>query len=332
MKLASFFLLRHSLLLLAGLQSAAAAPVKWTLSNVHFDDGASASGSFTYDAATDEYSSIDIKTTSGSSITGSTYGDPLSFASASFLNTVPDDKGDHQGKSNLIFLFETPLSDSGGTRNLISSFEGPCGNTACSFIGGFSFRGVISGQVKSATMPSPDSPQPTPTNYPTPSSSPLTYPEPSFEDWRCFSGANTVEVLTESNKGKGEGKITKITDLEVGDFVRAGDGQFSRVIGFLHLDDGIEAEYLQIYIAGQYAPLELGPAHTVFFTNNNSDSYAPIPASEIQIGDILNEYEVIDIQLVERQGVYAPLTESGDIVVSGILASCWPSSFVTCLS
>ena len=43
-----------------------AVPVVWTLNGVTFDDGGTASGSFTYDAGTDTYSAISMSTTAGS--------------------------------------------------------------------------------------------------------------------------------------------------------------------------------------------------------------------------------------------------------------------------
>jgi hypothetical protein len=49
--------------------SANATPVVWYLSGVTYDDGGTASGSFTYDADTNTYSAISVSTTAGSSIT-----------------------------------------------------------------------------------------------------------------------------------------------------------------------------------------------------------------------------------------------------------------------
>ena len=51
--------------------AAQAAPVTWHLQDVVFDDGATASGSFVYDADTGNYSSIDITTTDSGSTTDS---------------------------------------------------------------------------------------------------------------------------------------------------------------------------------------------------------------------------------------------------------------------
>jgi len=126
---------------------------------------------------------------------------------------------------------------------------------------------------------------------------------------KCFSYANTVEV-----QGKG---LTLIDALKIGDYVRAGKDQFSRVYSFLHLDHDVEADYLQIHAEGLKPPLELSPEHMVFVKN------APVPASQLMVGDMLGQNKVSEIKSVKRRGAYAPVTESGDIVVSGILASSY---------
>ncbi len=50
--------------------TAVAAPVKWTLVDVTFSDGGTASGSFMYDADTNVFSAVDITTISGTLVTG----------------------------------------------------------------------------------------------------------------------------------------------------------------------------------------------------------------------------------------------------------------------
>jgi hypothetical protein len=53
--------------------SASAIPVQWTLEDVVFADGGTASGSFVFDADTSTYSRTDIVTTSGSILQGQSY-------------------------------------------------------------------------------------------------------------------------------------------------------------------------------------------------------------------------------------------------------------------
>ena len=64
--------------------------------------------------------------------------------------------------------------------------------------------------------------------------------------------------------------------------------------------------------------LEISPRHLLFIDSNSSKV---IPASDVKVGDFLSGKEVISIDPVNRVGVCAPLTQSGDIIVSGIRAS-----------
>ena len=66
-------LARNALLLAVSALSVVGAPVTYTLSGVTFGDGGTASGSFAFDPVTLAYSSINITTTSGSTLTGTTY-------------------------------------------------------------------------------------------------------------------------------------------------------------------------------------------------------------------------------------------------------------------
>lgn len=125
----------------------------------------------------------------------------------------------------------------------------------------------------------------------------------------CFSKANIVEV-----QGKG---LISMDSLQIGDFVRAGNNQYSRVYSFIHLNREVEADFLQIHAEGLNKPLEVTPEHMVFVEN------AAVPASQVKVGDMLGESKVSEIKTVNRNGVFAPVTESGSIVVSGALASSY---------
>jgi len=130
----------------------------------------------------------------------------------------------------------------------------------------------------------------------------------------CFSPVNTVEV-----KGKG---VVSMNTLKIGDLVRAGENKFTQVIGFIHHDHIVEADFLQIHAAGLKAPLEISHDHMVFVDN------APIRASHVKLGDVLSgsgseQHKVSEIKIVKRRGVYAPLTETGTLHVNGALASSY---------
>src|SRR5262245_23815689 len=72
---------------------AVAAPVKWTLQNVVFADGGTATGSYSYDAATNAFSDINVVTTENPPF-GDTHVFAMTDSSASvfaFTPTLPAD-------------------------------------------------------------------------------------------------------------------------------------------------------------------------------------------------------------------------------------------------
>jgi hypothetical protein len=132
--------------LLAFALPASATPITWTLDNVAFTDGATASGSFTIDAAAQTWSSFNISTTAGT-LTAFTYDSSnsvLDFRGAgpnSFLMMARD------GSRYINFSFLDALTDAGGSFaiNTPSSYE--CRN--CS-----PWRNM-SGAVTSTVVPEP---------------------------------------------------------------------------------------------------------------------------------------------------------------------------------
>ena len=143
---------------------AEAAPLQWTLNNVVFSDGGTASGSFTYDASLNAYSAISITTTAGAAFGGWAYGGQaidqpqtstqLIAAGANSL-TVP-------GSVLFALRFNAALTDAGGTRNLLAgtmtippqgSFEVVCAVAAA--CAAPPVRLVTSGSISAPVVPVP---------------------------------------------------------------------------------------------------------------------------------------------------------------------------------
>lgn len=292
----------------------------WYLDGVTFDDGTKATGSFDYDAGTGKFSNMKIVTTAGY-----TYLDefPPMPGNENALALVPDAVSNLSGSPMLALGFEKKLTNSGGTITLRKAgFAGKCSTKTCDD-GSFS-RYIQSGQVTTTAPPSPPAPAPT-----TPGTGPAPEPSPTPEGsspsppsggtgggGMCFSRVNDVEV-----QGKG---FISMDSLQIGDYVRAGNNKFSRVFSLIHTDRDMEAEFLQIHSGALKKPLEVTPDHMVFI-----DSSA-VRASEVKVGDTLGENKVSKITSVKRRGVFAPVTESGDIVVNGILASSYAAVLAHC--
>ena len=132
---------------------------------------------------------------------------------------------------------------------------------------------------------------------------------------QCFSDRATVQV-----KDRGE---TRMDQLHVGDEVLSADGvAYTKVYSFGHRDRHRTAEFLQIHTNSSTSPMEVTADHLLFVRN-----VGPVPAKDIQVDDELAvswqspAVRVLSIGKVQRLGMYAPFTVSGDVQVNGVPAS-----------
>lgn len=115
------------LVLMAASLSAQAAPITWTLDNVTFTDGGTATGSFTIDAAAKTWSAFDI-VTAGPALSGFNYNPTNSglyfngFGPNSFT-IMPGD-----GHRYITFSFLEALNETGNTRVILTDSSWECMN------------------------------------------------------------------------------------------------------------------------------------------------------------------------------------------------------------
>jgi hypothetical protein len=150
--------------------SSQASPIAYTLNDVVFTDGGTASGTFTYDAETFTYSDISIATTSGSLFSGNTYTNlfndyPVQFPANGWTfhaksGPEPIAFDDHAFK----LQFTNFLTNDGGTYTLdtsndFRSYEGTWVEVTGSTTGGGMplLRSIASGTVSGtlAAVPIP---------------------------------------------------------------------------------------------------------------------------------------------------------------------------------
>ncbi len=156
---ASFWTLAVFLLLPALCQTASATPVTWTLQDVTFSDGGTASGSFTIDLNRGQILNWDIETTTGTSLAAFDYTPSTANAYESsntelFFKSINPVTGPYGTSSSLLFLyFQDPLTNAGGTIDLTSQGY-QCDNCA-------PFRTVTGGDVTTdvpaSAVPEPSS-------------------------------------------------------------------------------------------------------------------------------------------------------------------------------
>ena len=147
---------------------------------------------------------------------------------------------------------------------------------------------------------------------------------------RCFSSHNFVMV---QDKG-----LVRMDQLQIGDYVLDKSShhdheKYSRVYSFSHYEKDAVGDYLQIYtnnngmgmgmdMSGMgNGPLEISKEHMLMVNGRMQK------ASNVQVGDILVSNAVAvavsRIDRVQRKGMYAPVTESGSLLVNGIHASSY---------
>lgn len=143
--------------------TASADGVLWTLNDMAFSDGATASGSFVYDAATNTLSSISITTTAGSAFGGATYTavdpsfTPLPNDIGFVVTLMPDFTGtgalELEFFTSNTFARPTNLTNAGGTIfTALNEFQ--CLNADCTSVS--DLRGTIgSGTVTGVVVSEP---------------------------------------------------------------------------------------------------------------------------------------------------------------------------------
>ncbi|XP_065650043.1 uncharacterized protein LOC100205605 isoform X4 [Hydra vulgaris] len=143
----------------------------------------------------------------------------------------------------------------------------------------------------------------------------------------CFSGNGKIILI----KSYPETKLIK--ELNVGDKVLSFETKtnkfiYSTVYMFAHKNETKKMNFLKISCKSGNS-VTLSPKHLLY-----TDSYKVKHADQIKIGDgiwttcandlkTMNLCKVDAIEIIESVGFYAPLTISGNIIVDGILSSCY---------
>lgn len=147
--------------------TAQAAPLQWTLTDVTFDDGGSATGSFVYDADSNTYSNIALKTTAGTA--GAAAEFRTQCTTAHCLSALPEllfiasaNQSDLTNVPLLDIEPSAPLTNTPATVDLVFGMSFLCSNAACTGIGG-GLRVSTTGKLVGAPYIAPPA---TPTSVP----------------------------------------------------------------------------------------------------------------------------------------------------------------------
>eukprot|EP00173_Palmaria_palmata_P000094 Plantae.Rhodophyta-Palmaria_palmata.ctg10447.p2 GENE.Plantae.Rhodophyta-Palmaria_palmata.ctg10447~~Plantae.Rhodophyta-Palmaria_palmata.ctg10447.p2 ORF type:complete len:187 (+),score=32.60 Plantae.Rhodophyta-Palmaria_palmata.ctg10447:79-561(+) len=113
-------------------------------------------------------------------------------------------------------------------------------------------------------------------------------------------------------------------DVSVGDMVKVGAGEFSRVFMFTHKMAGVRQAFVTLATAGGHE-LALTSGHYLYANG------ALVAAGEVRVGDVLNtgagsETAVVAVGKVMGEGLFNPQTVKGDVVVNGVQASTYTTA------
>jgi len=129
----------------------------------------------------------------------------------------------------------------------------------------------------------------------------------------CFS---KTSLVIEKDKGP-----LQMKDIQIGDMIQSSHHTFSRIYSFGHQKADSYANFLQIHYSSKTlsGSIEITEDHLLLVND------LMVPASFARLGDRLSAAKedviVQKVSMVRRKGVYAPFTESGTIIVNGIIAS-----------
>jgi len=128
-------------------------------------------------------------------------------------------------------------------------------------------------------------------------------------------------------------------DVRIGERVLVADPHtgatsWSRVVAFSHVERNTSAEFVSVRAASGET-LVLSKEHLVFVVRGVGAAVIDVQAQDVRMGEDeilvvpetpgarLRRERVVDVRAVPVRGLFNPQTETGTVVVNGVLASCY---------
>lgn len=132
----------------------------------------------------------------------------------------------------------------------------------------------------------------------------------------CFPSDATVELA--------DGSKRAMAELAVGDMVKVGVNEYSRVFMFTHKTAGITQNFVELTTEGGET-LRLTKGHYLYVDGE------VVAASEVKVGSVLalgngSDAVVKSVGKVAGEGLYNPQTVHGEVVVNGVRASTYTTA------
>jgi hypothetical protein len=132
----------------------------------------------------------------------------------------------------------------------------------------------------------------------------------------CFPGHETVELE--------DGSVVRMDAVAIGDMIKVGTGEYSRVFMFTHKMSDTIHEFVNVK-TDSGASLSLTTGHYIYANGEL------VAASELSVGDELSlgngaKTAVVSVGSVVSTGLFNPQTVNGNVVVNGIVASTYTTA------
>lgn len=141
----------------------------------------------------------------------------------------------------------------------------------------------------------------------------------------CFPASASVE--------RADGAIVSMRQLRTGDHIRVSGTEFSEVFLWTHRDAGYHGDsFVRLTLAeGSVLTATIGHVVPVCRKAQKDCGRENVQIEEIEIGDgmwVVQDgremvAEVVKSELTEDDGLFNPQTMHGDIVVDGVVATCY---------
>jgi hypothetical protein len=132
----------------------------------------------------------------------------------------------------------------------------------------------------------------------------------------CFPANATVELK--------DGQHTTMSKLQVGDVVRVGPTEFSKVYMFSHKTMEVKAKFVKLTTAKGAVRLTAGH---YLYVNGQLQT-----ARTVKLGDLISTGNVTAVSAEWADGLFNPHTLHGDIVVDGVQTSTYTENVAPALA
>jgi len=137
-------------------------------------------------------------------------------------------------------------------------------------------------------------------------------------EWCCFP-ANATVILK-------DGGEKKVSELNIGDEVMTMNSDnitYSKITTFLHKNEKQEAIFTKLSLSNG-KDTTVSPKHLIYVNGEYATADSVKVGDKVEfIEDEVTEIMVEKVKEVRGEGIYAPLTETGTIVVNNVHYSCY---------